>query len=75
LPYLPHLINFSLIPFLLQVNQLLYTRSPEKVVAAADSLLEPEPRKQAAQIAEIDVGIRLSLQNPRSKFFVLIHTG
>ena len=58
------MINFSLISFLLQVNQLSYAFLPENVVAAANSLLESEPKEQLAQIPEVDVGIRLSFENP-----------
>jgi len=52
------LINF--ISFLLQINRLSYAVLPEKVVAATDTFLEPQPYEQAAQIPEVDVGIRFA---------------
>lgn len=57
MPHLPHLVNFSFISFLLQVNQFSYALLPEDMVAAAHPLFKPEPQQQLAQVAEVDVGI------------------
>jgi hypothetical protein len=53
----PHLINFSLVSFLLQVDQLSYALLPENMVTAAHPLFKPKPQQQLAQVAEAEVGV------------------
>lgn len=73
MPHLPHLINFSLISFLLQVDQLSYALLPEDVVASANTLLESQPQEQPAKVHEVDVSIGLRPQDALKKFLILIH--
>ncbi|MGD0009004.1 MAG: hypothetical protein ABSE93_10720 [Terriglobia bacterium] len=68
------MINLGLAALPLQIDQLPDAVPPENVVAAAGALFKPQPLEEVAQLVEIDVRIRLALQNPKMKFLILAHS-
>jgi hypothetical protein len=65
MPDLTHLVHLGLAPVALKIDQLPHAVFPENVVAAARPLLKAQVLEQPAQFVEIDVRIRLALENPK----------
>ena len=57
----------------LKIDQLPDGLSPKNVVATASVLLKRQPLQRAAQVIEVDVRIRLALQNPKAQLLMLAH--
>lgn len=70
---LRHLVHLGLAPLALQIDQLPDARPPENVVTATGCALQTQASPAMAKLVKADVGVRLALQNPKSKLIVLTH--
>jgi hypothetical protein len=67
------LVHFGFACVALEIYQLLNAVLSENVVTTTCALIEPKPAKQTAEIIEINVCIRLTLQNPKPEFLIFAH--
>jgi hypothetical protein len=72
-PDLLDLIGLGVSPLALQVHTFFDSRSSEQMVTSPCSLLETKIQEQAAEIVEIDVGVRATAEQLRHQLLASRH--